>query len=827
MPRASPISLAEDEALTAFSRSYGQKRKDDPRLPPNLNTEKIKQGILQYNSLQRYEQPGIEIVQQVEQSEPTLRSWRAARIFAALTAIILNIGAAIGLVISGTKLLLASLFDRGDMEQAHLNTSNSFLAGSLAGIANGASHESWNWLIGTGGMGIFSRFLNKPWGLALFSIFDGLNAIGMGEVKCRDKKNVTPMPRSIFNTPALAPLNFLKPYENAVKSFWYRFTRPRGWKKILTDEPYAIFQSAGGGLISGSAILGVASLFSKKMPETIKSLCYIPYAITSVVNLIALGRDGAVTARRAHRIEDREPMETSMMDIEGWSKLIAAPVIAFNYGLLGLKGLGLFNGNTENIAMAIRSIGVAIANIGFAAQSAVKFAVPDLFGPLCETKLIAHMRPDIVMKNIIRMINRTKEIKAEANGNSHSSNFFEPLINNDRFNDLLNRVSNTPSMQNLLYKTLTSLPSSMTPIERAVLNRFIHSRRVCAIGVLFYDTLRKNTNNTQLKKYLEDKDLEAAFKLACLTHDNGHSKLPRCHLAETAMHGLDNDELSWAGLYPGSDIYDEVVKHYTEKYGSETGTKRALKVLQTAREIIGHKHSLSKLYKWADFCEYGRSKGGDYNITLDFPYWNKEQYEFFADQFRLFADNEGIPHTGFTEAGAVIAFKQIYYRLLFNAYINSHPINLIADLAYKLGIQNSELTVGEVFGMSEDEFDIKAYEGTKNYDNYTRMPIRELFGGRKAYCGYGPKERVYVVNEDRNGNIHTLEFLKYVEQVIRRRNSELYDALQPMIKILTTPTRTSLIVHAEPATPEHSHSTRTTQRTKNLSLAKISAASIR
>lgn len=798
MPRASPISLAEDEALIAFSRSYGQKRKDDPRLPPNLNTEKLKEGILQYDSLQGYHQPGIEIVEQIEQNESTLQSWRAARIFATLTAIVVNIGAAIGLVISGTKLLLASLFDRGNLDQAHTNTSNSFLAGSLAGIANGTSHESWNWLIGAGGMGIFSRFLNKPWGLALFSIFDGLNAIGMGEVKCRDKKNVTPMPHSIFNTPALAPLKFLMPYENAIKSFWYRFTSPRGWKKILSDEPYAIFQSAGGGLISGSAILGVASLFSKKMSETIRSLCYIPYAITSAVNLIALGRDGAVTARRAHRIEDREPMETSMMDIEGWSKLIAAPVIAFNYGLLGLKGLGLFNGNTENIAMGIRAIGVAIANIGFAAQSAVKFAVPDLFGPIRETKFKIIMRPDIVMKHVINMINRTNEKKAEVNGKSHSSDFFEPLINNDTFSELLNRASKTSSMQNLIYKTLTSLPSSMTPIERAVLNRFIHSRRVCAIGVLFYDSLRKNTRNPHLRKYLEDKDLEAAFKLACLTHDNGHSKLPRCHLAETAMHGLLNDELSWDGLCPGSDIYDEVVKYYTEKYGNEIGTKRAQKVLKTAREIIGHKHSLSKLYKWADFCEYGRSKGGDYNITLDFPYWNKEQYEFFADQFRLFADNEGIPHTGFTEVGAVIAFKQIYYRLLFNAYINSHPINLVTDDAYKLGIQNSDLTVGEVFGMSERDFDINACNGTENYKGYTRISNREHFGGRKAYCGYGPKERVYVVNEDADGNIQALEFLKYVELVFRQRDPKLYNALQPMIKILTTPIRWDLLIDSVP-----------------------------
>lgn len=794
-PSNLPSRLLINEALSSLSGTYEERRKNNSKLPPNLNIEKLEKGEIHYNDLTGFKTDGVEIVSHTHESKSKLNLQRNLRIGATATAVAASGLAFASLFRAGGKLLSATSGD-GDIDDAYRSVGNAMSIGAVAGIANAGSQENLNWGIGAAGMGLMGRFLDKPWGLALFSMFDGLNALGMGEVNCRDKKNVTAMPDSIFNNPNLKFLEFLKPHEHAVKSFWSRFTSSKGWKKTLTDEPYAIFQSAAGGLFSGGALLGAASLFSSKMSDSMKSLCYLPYSLTSIVNIIALGRDGVVNRIRAGKIDGRKPAETKLMKLEGLFKAASAPFLGLNYALLGLNSIGLnLKGTAEHLAMALRTFGVGIAYLGFASQSGTKFAVPDLFGPKAKEILKIIINPKIIMQKFKEMIADVNEQKGKIR--EHESSTFDPILNSDKYGDLLNRVTKTEKFQKLINRSLTGLPNEAA-LDRALLNRFIHSKRVGAIGATFFNSLLKNTTDPELRKILEDEDTEAGFKLACLTHDNGHEPLPRSHLAETAIHGLDNDELSYDGLCKGSDIYEEVHKYYTEKFGEEEGRQRADRVLNIAKEVISHKHNLSKVYKWADFCEYGRANGSDYNSSFDFPAWDIEDYKYFADQRILFKDTEDKIQAGFTEEGAVLAFKQIYYRLLFNAVLNYHPQVLAAEAAYKAGIQNANLTKEEVFGMTEPQFDDSATRGANGFKSSSTIRMRNTLGGEKSYCGYSPKERIYVVAKDKAGNTKPIEFMEYLEKVIKHNNSELYKTLKPMADILTTPTLIEMDLTIDP-----------------------------
>ncbi len=785
MTRLLSLSTGQNEALQGFKANYEKKRRQNSTLPPNLNSEKLEQGLLQYENLHKFADDGVFVEEHKYENSSKLSLMRGARIGATFGAVGLNIASSLGLFYSGAKLFLSTLFGRGDIEDAYSSTNKSFILSSLAGLGNAASHENVNWAGGAAGMGLLSKYLDKPWGLAIFSIFDGLNAMGMGEVNRRDKKNATAIAKSIFINPKLEAFKFLMPYEHAIRSFWDRFSTAQGWKKTLTDEPYEIFQSAGGGLIAGGSLLGVASLFASKMSEKIKSLFYIPYSITSLVNLIALGRDGITVKNRANLTDGREPMETNMMHVEGWSKAIAAPVLAANYGLLALKGLGI--GAVEHAAMALRCWGVGIANLGFAAQSAVKFSIPDLFGPKVKEVIKIILQPHLAMKRFFGLIDEANEVKEN---HSHKSNVFEPIIKSDKYHELLDQISATEQFQKLKLKSQTGLPNEMA-LERSILNRYVHSRRVAAIGIMYFDGLVRNTTDPELKQYLLDN--EAAFKIACLTHDNGH--FMRSHLVETAVCGLDNDEESIKGLNEGTEIHDTIVKYYTEIYGEE-GRETAKKIIAKAQEIIGHKDEILR-WKYSDFTEYARSSGGDFNSSFNFAPWDKKEYEHFADQMKLFRDKSGKVRMCFSEEGAITAFKLLYYRLLFNAYLNYHPITQAKELAYKIGVQNAKLTVQDVLNMQEEsELDNKAFEGVQNLDNDFNFINRILFGGRKAYCGYGqPKDLIFVAKEDSEGNItETQEFLDYFERDLKRNNPETYISLLPMVKALTTPTQIELQV---------------------------------
>lgn len=789
--------LGENEALNTFARAYAERQQGNSNLPPNLNLNSLEKGVLGYENLTGFKGEGYEITTHTEVPQKKLESDINLRKVAAGTSTVLSLATTVGLALSAKK-LFSSAFGGGDEDEAHRITRNTFALGAIAGIANAASHENLNWGLGSLGMGLLGSNIDKPLGLALFSIFDGLNAMGMGEVNRRDKKNIMAITHSIFDKSILKKFEFLKPYENAIVSFLKRFTTKQGWRKTFSDEPYELFQSAGGGLILGGGLLGIASLFSKKMSEAVKSFLYFPYALTSLVNVIALGRDGAVLKERAHLINGRKPIETRMMDVEGLAKFIASPIIAINFGFLGFKGLGIdFLGMGEKVAMMFRLLGVATAYIGFAAQSAVKFAVPDKFGPKFKTIVEVILNPLLIVKNHLKNISGQDGKRVELL-HSHESNFYKPILTNHKFSKLFEKVMNTPRFKSMAHRSLTSLYTDFAP-ERSTLNRLVHSIRVGAIVALYYSIAREV--NPHFAEFLNNDEIEAGTILGGLLHDNGHADLPRCHLAETSVYGLNNDELSIKGILPGTELYKAIVECYIEEYGEVEGKAKADRVAKIARDVIAHDHPLSKLYKWADFCEYGRAKGSDYHTSFEkFPYWTKEDYEWLASQVVLYKDKNGDMKMGFTEEGGIAAFKQIYYRALFNGFVNYHPSLLTTDNGYKFGIQRSNLTVDQVFHMTESEFDLCSLRGAEECDSKSVQISRNTTGGEAdAYCGWGEKEKFSCVKTDSKGNvIYEKLFTDHIEDSIRKSNPALYAVLKPMVHLLTIPNMLEMRSHIDP-----------------------------
>ena len=83
-------------------------------------------------------------------------------------------------------------------------------------------------------------------------------------------------------------------------------------------------------------------------------------------------------------------------------------------------------------------------------------------------------------KELIGWVNAEKQTRVIEN---RESNLFEPIIKRDRNYELLERISNTVRFQLLKSKSQTGVPNEMA-LERSFLNRYVHSRRVGALGIL-------------------------------------------------------------------------------------------------------------------------------------------------------------------------------------------------------------------------------------------------------------------------------------------------------------------------------------------------------
>lgn len=755
-----------------------------------LDTKVLREkGIPEYKDLNSFKAEGIEVVNHKKIPESTLKLLRYGKMGATGGAVVLNLAAAVGLFYSGAKLFFNSIFNR-DVGDSYKSLGNAYSASAVAGALTGAAHESPEWSLGNIGMGIFSRNLNNLWGLAGFSIAEGLSSIGMGRVRYRDKRNVYAVKNSIFNNPSLSNLRFLMPIEQSILTFFKKIISSKNWKRFKEEEPYSAFQAAGGGLITAGGILGISSLFKNKISEAMQSFFYLPYSLFSALNLFAFYRDGDVQLKRLEKIAKR-PSETYFVKAEGNLKKLSTPFLAVNNLLLAMKGLGLDSegGLIYNMAMAARAWGAGLAFLAFKSQSFLKFFKPDLFGPKHKEKIELNLdvqkRAEVVFKHIE---NLEKNRPAP-----HLRDKFDDIIydGSNKQRDILDKLIHSRTFQAARGKTQVGLSTPYNPPinGRPYLERFSHMKRVCGVDILIYNSLLKNTINSELRKLLFEH--EDSFKLAGLLHDIGH--IARSHLAEKAIKGHDNDEYT-LDILEGKkesvpkDIYEIVCSHYGKELGEE--------ILKQVRDIIGVKHPLYKAYKICDYVEYLRC--GDFTCIDGFPKWTTDDIKEYADTLRLYKGRDGKVQTSFTEKGAVLTFLILFDRKVFNDDFNYFPITSADEIPYLSGLDAADVSEKEAKQMTEKQVDSAAREGLKKltHSNYQSRQ-RHASGGETAYCGYSkydPDKKILVyMGEDKE----PMEFLDYVEKVIKPKDKKLYKELEPRIYGLTTHKEIDLIINVK------------------------------
>ena len=508
-------------------------------------SELLEHGELKYKPFAGLEIGGIRVTRHEYVSETTLKIQRGYKIVAALGTIGLNLIAFAGLFISGAKLTFNSLFNRGNEDRIYHSLGNAYLASSISGTLTGLAHESWEWSFGNFFMGIFSRLgLDKLQNFAGFLSADGIASIGMGRVRFREKGNTLLVPFSIFNNTNLSFLEFLKPIEQGVYSFARRFVSPSGWKTFIRNEPYELFNTAGGGLFGAGAILGLVSVFKNKISEKLQQFAYLPAGLFSLVNLIAFWRDGDVLIDRAKMMGGKKPAETYTQHIEGNSKRIAAPFLAINNFLLGCKGLGIDpNGIMYHLAMGMRAFGAAFAFLSFTAQSFMKFLKPESFGPMKNKEIIEMEFDHLIGVDTLKELIEDLEIPETRTRLEIKNELYEEFLNiiaSDKHGRFLMNLMEVDDFKDLFDRRQAGLPvyGNDKTYARYYIDRGTHSVSTCAIAIDLVRTLRRiYIGNPKLTNFIDE--FELPIKVAALKHDLRHG--PYSHVLDKALPGNDND----------------------------------------------------------------------------------------------------------------------------------------------------------------------------------------------------------------------------------------------------------------------------------------------
>lgn len=743
----------------------------------------LSRGQTQFKDYTGYvsESGGIKINRHYKTSSSRLKFERAGRIAATAGAVGFNAWAAIGLITGAGKLFFNTL-SGNDTDEAYSVLGKAYSGSSVAGALTGVSQESATWTVGAAGMGLSSGIigLNNMAGLSLFSIADGLQAIGMGGARKRDEKNLTIYENSVFSTGALSSLKFLMPIEQAIKKFFTNFYKI---DKITNDEPYSLFQEAGGGLVSGGAILGLASVFQNKLSESVKNFFYVPYSLLSAVNLIAFFRDGSAVIDRAKKNKGKKSGIHELMNVEGWFKRISAPVLGLNNVILGFKGLGFDpNGSLYNIAMSLRGVGAAIAFGAFGAQSIKKFRTTQEFGANEQETFHININPKAEAKAVLDTIKEVEDMKkSDRTYAKITDDKFHKLLcdPNNGLSDVIDDIIKTKNMQVLADITQAGLPTPMNRgrIERWLNNRLVHSKRVAAVSMIVIDTLIDNTKDKELKDYLISK--RNPFILTALLHDVGHIALS--HMTEFLVEGHNNDEGSYDVLKDNkSPIFGVISKHFG-------GDENANKMLKEMRAILGKDHSLSKLYKLCDFIEYTRT--GDYTkYNLGFPRWDFEDILEYSRNVVFDKDEKGKEKVGFTEKGAKIVFDMLYDRKLGCDYVNNRPDVEMSQTSYLILLKAFNLTSTQVKKMTEEQLHKLVEEKISTLDeSFISYYFENKYqsGGEGAYQSYSddvPESAIHVCKDGKF--VPFGEYLK--SDSFRRKNPVEYANLMPKYINLTT-----------------------------------------
>lgn len=771
-------------------------REINPRVAQRLDPELLKSGITRYRDLSNFDQGGIQVLEHKVVPESTLKVQGYGKVAVSVGALGFIAAASIGLVTAGVKLLFNALSGR-DTDESYNLLGKAYAGSSIAGALTGMAQERWEWVLGAGGMGLVGATtgLKNPEDLAMFGLCDGLQNIGMGLARKRDEKNISVITNSIFNSPMLSKFKFLNTVEQACLRFLKNCTN---FKRIGEVEPYSLFEEAGGGQILASSVLGIASLFKNKMSESVKSFFYLPFSLFSAVNLVALFRDGSSVLKRAGDFGSKKKTEKEAMFFEGHAKRIGASILGVNNLLLGLKGLGIDPGGTfYHLASASRALGAAETLLGFGAQIFQKFPRPE--------KLITKL------KEIVRIrINPHKEgerlFSYMDSIDSHKPRTlpidkFHKIIydpNND-MRDVLDAIIQTPKMQRLKEITQTgiAIPSSADHEERYFLNRLAHSKRVCAISMLVFDAIVKNTRDPGLKKYLLDR--KEGFIIGALTHDLGHI-LCYSHAAEDFIEGWQNDEGTIDILKRDRHIFEAVKKYY--------GEEKAKQILEVARENIGSRSYETLAYKLCDYIEYVRC--GDFPLLNDgFPKWTTEEIKTFAENIRFIKDKQGKPKIAFTKAGGVMMIQLYADRKLGNDFNNSFPINLAEAMPLQIALKIGDISYKDFKTKSEQglrkiaEKELHKLNGSAHFDIHNR----QRSGSGSSYAGYDdndPKLQILLENGMTIGQyILSKEFERdFSPQTVQETRSRYKNLTTAREVDYITEVRTSPIlraVHSSPA----------------------------
>lgn len=721
-----------------------------------------KQGIFEYKPLKGVVKPGIQFTRHDTVPASTLELQRKGRAAAAAGSVALNLMASAGLLYSGSKLLFSTLFNQGSEEEAYESLSSAYTKSSVAGVLTGLAHESPNWAIGNLGMGIFSRFLHDISGLAGFLFSDGLASIGMGQVRFREKGNALSVHNSIFDTSALKSLSFLKPIEQSIRLFTRRILNPSEWKLFAEAEPYALFNTAGGGLSLAALALGAVSVFKNKLSEGVKSFAYLPAGILSLGSIVALFRDGAVEVDRSHYIGGgKRKGENYTQRAEGYSKQIASPFLVVRNLLFALKGVGLdTSGKLHNIAVGLQSFGAAFAFLGFTAQSFLKFFNPGLFGPKFKQFIEIILEPKIAARYLRRLMDflKTDEAKRKYYKPLDADNErFSLVISEDKHSRVLQSLMDTDTFRSNYEKSQAGLPNytNEKTFSRYYLDRGSHLMRTCAIVIKICEALKTNTKDRELFGYLLENEL--ALKIAALLHDIGHG--PFSHVLDRAVPGHDNDRETILMIRDENSEMHKAILQACKEEGVD-----GKKVLDDVLLILGRWSPLYQLISgWgADRIDYIRFS--DFPLVNNgrvlFPKWEMADLDNYANTFRLYKDESGNVKVGFTPEGALLAFLMCSDREIFDVLINNGPGSIAIDLEAALAL--GDMSPGDVRNKSEAEVAQLIFERIeRRKTGETTINFKNYKGDRIGYSYYSPIPEDPTCINVVNGQ--TTEFLSYLK----------------------------------------------------------------
>ncbi len=812
----SPINTTPNSQTTTAQKQ--SKRQDSPELgirfkfqdkllPPcvdisnlphaaasRLNLNKLKnEGICEYSDLkelaEQHKDYGIEVIRHEIVDKNKLKRQRQIRGIETGGALIGTLVSGVSLLYSGVKILFNGSTG-GDTDTAYKSLSRSYLFSGVSGALTGLAQDSKEWFAGALGMSAVSTFmdLKDPTALGLLSAFDGAQSMGMSDVRRRENENVSSVHKPFISH--LPGLKWLSLFEQGIFSFFKNTTNTN---LIFKEEPARALQVTGGGLgTAGISLFGIGavskmvSFLGHEIPEKIKSIAYVPYALFSGGNLIAMFRDANKVFNRAKNYGSRLPGENTAMKYEGLLKRFATLVLGTSKTMLAIIPLGI-NEKIYDIARGLEGIGVSLMSFGIGAQTSQNFIRTDNLGPE-EEEIIEYK------------INKTKAIEStdayikEFFENRHMeislSPKYQEIIDNladEKLKIILKEIDDTAIKQ--YQRTVTQagipVPFNSDRKDRYFYNRELHESRVADLLLkaqnFLYDYYSNKDNvDPDIRNHI--KSNRYSLPLTGKLHDVGHLRLS--HGAEDVLLDYKNHEGSRNIIADeNSEVHKILLKHLgAEEIEKICKTLGKLNADSTIAKIIG------------DHLEYCRL--GEQSKTPGFPKWeiNKEA-QWLIEQIRYFKHKDGSLRTGFTHAGAHAVALMYYDISLHHNDTNKHPFVLAPQNVLKFGFQEAGITSQHFRTHSEVDLLKMAVEAVKgsNGKKFTQE-IRRMDGGQTKNGGKDPEKIIYVVNDD--GSYYDYdEYLEKDLDSLKTTSPELYEGMKIRRGGQMVPKRYTTIFH--------------------------------